>query len=90
MYDTCILFFIAGDAVCKDKIPDSVTCHKHPVTGQPISCDDIHAASIHFGIPISTICKYPISAHAIGCNGNGNVEDYCRKTCSNCRITVLY
>ena len=64
-------------------------CKPYPLTGQPLSCDDIPMASTHLGIPIPTICKRPISANPIGCNGDGNVEDYCRKTCSNCGIDIL-
>ena len=67
-----------------------MNCNTNPATGQPFSCDDIPLASKHYNIPISTICKKPISAYPISCNGGGNVEDYCRKTCSNCGIDILY
>ena len=92
MYNTCTLFFIAGVADCEDKIPDTVrvTCNKNPLTRQPLSCNDIPMASKLVGIPIPTLCKRSISAHPISCDGDGNVEDYCRKTCLNCGINLLY
>ena len=83
-----ILFFIAGKTICEDLIPDTVICKPYPLTGRPLSCDDIPLGAEHFDVPISAICQKPISA--FDCNGGGDVEDYCRKTCSNCRITVLY
>ena len=89
IYNTCILLFIAGEAVCEDQIPDTVTCPTNPLNGNPLSCDDIPLGLSEFGIPMSTICKSPISTQPISCIGGGNVEDYCRKTCSNCGINIL-
>ena len=89
-YNMCILFFIviAKETICEDQIPETVICKPYPLTGQPLSCDDIPLGAEHFNVSISTICQKPISA--FNCDGGGNVEDYCRKTCSNCRINVLY
>ena len=95
IYNTCIFLFIAVEAVCEDHIPDTVTCPTNPLNGKPLSCDDIDMGLSEFGIPKSTICKNPISKiiqlgdNPIGCIGGGNVEDYCRKTCSNCGINIL-
>ena len=95
IYNTCILLFIAGEPVCEDQIPDTVTCPTNPLNGKPLSCDDIDMGLSEFGIPKSTICKNPISKiiqlgdNPNGCIGGGNVEDYCRKTCSNCGINIL-
>ena len=83
-----ILFFIAGKTICEDLIPDTVICKPYPLTGKPLSCVDIPMGAEHFNVSISTMCQKPISE--FNCNGGGNVEDYCRKTCSNCGINVLY
>ena len=94
IYNTCILLCIAGEADCEDHIPDTVTCPKNPLTGKTLSCDDISLGFFDPAIicknPISKIIVNPVDNNPIGCIGGGNVEDYCRKTCSNCGINILY
>ena len=55
------LIVIAKDTICEDQIPETVICKPYPLTGQPLSCDDIPMGAEHFNVSISTICQKPIS-----------------------------
>ena len=84
-----ILCLIAVGAICDDLIPETVICEPYPLIGRPVTCELVNTlAAEFFHVPILTICRERISA--FDCNGGGNFEDYCRKSCSNCRINVFH